>query len=116
MISNQKIKKLAQIAAEKSEVPKDIEKFVLTKMSKKELKDFLRYFRLELDRKRVYIVSSDEISKENMSILKKQYLDKEIIESLDQTIGGGIKIKDNDMVIDFSFKSYINDTIEKIKN
>ncbi len=116
MINKQKIKKLAQIAAEKPQIPRDVEEFVLTKMSKQELKDFLKYFRLELDKKRVYVVSSDAISKDNLNSLKKQYADKELIESLDQTIGGGIKIKDNDLVIDFSFKTFINDTIEKIKN
>lgn len=116
MINKQKIKKLALIAAENSKVPKDIEKFVLTKMSKQELKDFLRFLRIELDKRRVYVMSSEKLLPDNITIIKRLFGDKEIIETIDKSVGAGLKIRNNDLVIDFTFKNFINDTIEKIKN
>lgn len=116
MLNKQKIRKLASITAESSRVSRDIEEYVLTKMSKQELKDFLKYLKMELDKKRVYVISSEAVSKENLSLIKRKFEGKRIVETLDKSLGGGLKIRDNDLVIDFSFKKFINDTIERIKS
>lgn len=116
MINNQKIKKLAIIAASSSSIPEDIKSYVLTILGKKELKTFLSYYRRALDKKRVYITSSNEISSEMMKELKSIFDEKDIMTSIDPTVGGGLKLIEDDMVVDFTFKKYINDTIEKLKN
>lgn len=116
MINKQKIKKLALIAAEEKTIPQDIQKYVLENMGKKDLKTFLSYYKKALDKKRIYITSSDALTNENISMLKSVYNDKEIVSTIDSSLGGGFKLAEDDMVVDFTFKKYINDTIEKLKN
>lgn len=116
MINKQKIRKLAQIAASQSTMPRDVEEFVLKHMSKNELKDFLKFFKIELDKRRVYVISSDTLSGSVLNDLKDKFKDKEMVLSIDESLGAGLKIKDNDMVIDLSFQKYINDTIDELKN
>lgn len=116
MITKQKIKKIAQIAAMSDTIPQDIEKFVLEILTKQELKDFLRNYKNALDKKRVYISTSTEISKNDILELLPQFKNKEVILTADTTLGGGIKIKQDDTIIDFTFKKYIEDTIDKLKN
>lgn len=116
MLQKQKIKKLALIAAEKEAIPQDIEQYVLEVMTKQELKDFLRYYKSALEKKRVHITTSTLVSNMEMANLKEQFKNKSLIISEDKTLGGGIRIRENDTIIDFTFKKYINDTIEKLKN
>lgn len=112
----QKIKKLAQLAAENDTIPQDIEKYVLEVLSKQELKVFLRNYKSALDKKRIYISTSTTISKGDITNFLPQFRGKELILTTDETLGGGIKIKHDDTIIDFTFKKYIDDTIEKLKN
>ncbi len=116
MVTKQKIKKLAQLAAGNDSIPADIEQFVLEVLTKQELKDFLRNYKSALDKKRVYIATSTDIPKSEITKLLPQFKDKELILSTDKALGGGIRIKQNDTITDFTFKKYIDDTIEKLKN
>lgn len=115
-MTKQKLKKLAQLAAENDTIPQDIEKYVLEVLNKQELKVFLRNYKSALDKKRVYISTSTAITKSDISNFFPQFRDKELILTTDETLGGGIKIKQDDTIIDFTFKKYIDDTIEKLKN
>jgi F0F1-type ATP synthase delta subunit len=116
MINRQKIKKLAIIAAENKTIPADIEEFVLTQLGKQELKIFLGFYKKALTKKRVYITSSDHVSDEIIKTLKGIYKDKEILTTVDESLGAGMKLTEDDTIIDFTFKKYINDTIEELKN
>ncbi|MDO8269953.1 MAG: hypothetical protein Q7T54_04775 [Candidatus Levybacteria bacterium] len=116
MHNNQKLKKLALISAEATSIPKDIENFVLKCLNKQDLKAFLHYYKLELDKKRVYVSSTNVISGENLGLIKKMYAGKDIITIIDENLGAGLKLKHDDLVVDFTFKKYINDTVEKLKN
>jgi len=116
MIESRKLKKLAQIAASMPSIPKDIEEYVLSVLSKKDLKEFLEYYKIELSKKRIQITSSDILSEENMNMFKKMYKDREIMFTIDKSVGAGFVVKDNDMIADFSVKKLIDNTIEKLKN
>lgn len=116
MIQKQKIKKLAQLAAANKSIPKDIEEFVLTKLSKQELKDFLSFYRYELDNKRLYVAASKELSASEKTMLAGLFHNKELIVDIDKSLGAGLIIKNNDIVFDFSFRGLIDETITKLKN
>lgn len=116
MLNKQKIKILAQIAAKNDKIPIDIEEYVLKCLSKKDLKDFLRFYKTAIDKTKIYVSSPEELSNEGTNLLKNLYKDKDIVLSIDKTLGAGLKLKEDDMIVDFTFKKYINDTIEKLKN
>lgn len=116
MYSKDKLKSLAKIASQNSVIPQDIESFVLTKLNKLELKLFLRFYNLELQRKSVKVSSASELSKETINSIHDIFVEKNIENVIDPTLGGGIKLQQDDLIIDFTVKKYINDTIEELKN
>ncbi len=116
MMTKQKIKKLAQLAAEDDTIPQDIEKYVLEVLSKQELKVFLGSYKSALDKKRVHASTSTEITKSDFLNIFPEFKNKELMLTIDETLGGGIKIKQDDTIIDFTFKKYIDETIDKLKN
>ncbi len=116
MITKQKIKKIAEIAAHSAVIPDDIKTYVLEILTKQELKDFLRNYRNALDKKRVYITTSTDVSQNEIKELLPNLKGKELILSHDESLGGGIKIRQEDTITDYTFRKYIDDTIEKLKN
>lgn len=116
MVNKQKIKKLAMIAAKEKKIPSDIEEYVLKHMDKQELKDFLVFYKNALSKERVYVFSANSISSTNMDILKNHYNDRELIFETDETLGAGIRLVNNDLIVDYTFKNILDETIEKLKN
>lgn len=89
--------------------------FILNKLANSDLKIFTRFLRGELEKQRVYVTTSSQMTTATKKTLGFAYKGKEIIEIIDSTVGAGIKIQENDSIIDFTFKRYINDTINKLK-
>lgn len=116
MLNKNKIKKLAIIAANESKIPEDIQEFVLKNLEKSELKQFLKIFKSEIDKKRVYITSAKQLSDENLKELRQMYKADELVTNLDNNLGAGLKLRKHDIIVDFTFKKYINDTIDELKN
>lgn len=116
LMSKRKIRKLAQMAAANDIIPQDIERYVLEVLNKQELKVFLESYKSVLDKNRVYISTSTEISKSQVTNAFPQFRNKELILTTDETLGGGIKMRQDDTIIDFTFKKFIDDTIDKLKN
>lgn len=116
MVNKQKLKKLAIIAAKENKIPRDIEEYVLKHLEKQELKEFLWFYKNALSRERVYVSSSHPIAADNLELLKKRYNNKELIFDTDETLGAGIRLVDNDLIVDFSFKNILDETIEELKN
>lgn len=116
MYSKEKLKTLAKIVSQNSMIPQDIETFVLTRLNKLELKLFLRFYNLELQRRNVKVSSASELSNETIISIQDMFVGKNIENVIDPTLGGGIKLQQDDLIIDFTVKKYINDTIEELKN
>ena len=116
MISRQKIKVIATFAAREKVVSKDIVELVLTKMEKQELKLFFFYYKSEIDKKTAYVTSALPLSDESIKQLQEQLKGKDLVFKSDETLGAGFILKEDDTVVDFSVKNYINETIEKLKN
>jgi F0F1-type ATP synthase delta subunit len=113
-MNTEKLKKLAEISAKEKTIPEDIRRFLLTQLNKNDLKIFLRHYKNVLRNKRVYVTSSDNLSKDQQTNLKKSYPEKDLIFTTDSTIGAGIKIQDNDTIFDLTFKKHITDMIGEL--
>lgn len=112
----QKIKQLAILASQSNTIPEDISLYVINYLSKQDLKLFMRFYKNELDKKRIYVYSQEKLTDNNMKLLKNMYEKKDIILVVDHTLGAGLKIRQNDTIVDFTFKKYINDTIDTLKD
>lgn len=114
--TDQKIKKLAIIASQSDKIPSDIEEYILNYLGKQELKIFLKYFKSALEKKRVYVSSPADLRDESITMLKGIYKGKDILVDVNPSLGAGLKIRENDTIIDFTFRRYIDETIESLKD
>lgn len=109
------LKDLAKSCASSEKLSNKVVKYILDNLTKQDLKIFLSYYKTELDKKRVYVTASSTIDKDTMIALKNAYKGLDLEINYDKSVGAGIKIQQNDMIVDFTFKKYIEDTIEKLK-
>ena len=68
-----------------------------------------------MQKERAYVTSASGLSIESMQNLKELFRGKEIISEIDENVGAGIRVRQKDIIIDYTFKRYIDDTIEQLK-
>lgn len=111
---NSKLKKLAALVAREDLISKETEKFILS-LNRGNLKTFLMYYKLELLKNSAKVTTASALSSNEFKELKGIFKGKRLVAKVDDTLGAGIKIEHMDTVIDFTFKKYINDTIENLR-
>lgn len=109
-----KLKELAKSIAQEKSISREVEKFLLS-LSRANLKFFARQYREELKRNSTYITSASQLNADSVKELEGIFKNKRLIADIDESLGAGIRIEDNDNIIDFTFKKYINDTIDMLK-
>lgn len=109
------IKLLAQSCVNNPKLTEKTTAFILKGLTKRELKVFLNCYKIALNKKRIYITASSQLDKTALSLLKNTYKNYELEFTYDKDLGAGIKIQQNDMIIDYTFKKYISDTISQLK-
>ena len=109
------LKHLAIMLSREKTVSKATYDFILKSLSRKNLKTFLYFYRDSLQKKRAYVTTASGLSIKSLNNLKILFKGKEIITNTDDSIGAGIRIQQGDSIIDYTFKRYINDTIEQLK-
>ena len=109
-----KIRLLAKLTGKNRTISKEIGSFVLD-LNRKDLKIFLSNYRNSLQKNRAYATSASKLSAESSKKLAEIFKGKQLITAVDSSVGAGIMIKQDDSVVDFTFKKYINDTIEMLK-
>jgi len=107
MIKRKFIKKLAENSIKDGIVEKKIANFVLSKLSKKELKIYLFYLKKFLSEKKVTVLTAHELSDLQMKQIKNLFPGKQILFLVERGLGAGIKIKKADIILDFSAKGLI---------
>lgn len=108
------IKTLAKSLAKENLFSSNVVTFIL-KLGRDDLKYFLSNYKLGLKKNTVSVTSASEITSENLKEINQIYKNKRVIKKTDPRLGAGIKIEESDNIIDFTFKKYINDTIQMLK-
>ena len=109
------LKRLAELLAKEDTISKKAGDFILKSLNRKNVKIFLHFYENELEKKRAYVTSASKLSIESLNSLKELFKYKEIISNIDNAVGAGIKVRQADIIIDYTFKRYIDDTIELLK-
>ena len=108
------LKKLARVTVLNNNIDTGIREYVLTKLSRTELKEYLLHLKSLTQRNTVTVIGR-EITQELKKRIGNIYKDKQIIFVADDTISEGIKIIDNDTITDLTLENYIDNTIEELK-
>ncbi|HVT00877.1 MAG TPA: hypothetical protein VHE53_01420 [Patescibacteria group bacterium] len=108
------IKKLARLTAQSKKVDKKVADFIL-KMPRRDLALYLSYLKNSLNKTTVYVTSNIAVPTALKKTLIKEFSDKEVLFGIDKSIKDGIKVVNNDTVIDLSMNGYLDKTIGSLK-
>lgn len=115
MISNRYIKELAGATlSSNGEVNNKIAGFILNKLTKKELKVFLRKLKKINNESNVKVRYEGNMTVEIKKTIQQMYLDKNIIYEKDDNLGGGIMIIDNDMIVNYTVGGILDSRMKAI--
>lgn len=109
------LKQLAVLIAKENIISKKTSDFILKSLSRKNIKIFLHFYKNELQKKQVYVTTASRLSIGSLSTLKGLFRGKELILNIDAKVGAGIKVQQRDLITDYTFKRYIDDTIKLLK-
>lgn len=112
---NKKLIKELAISMAKTKTTKETASFVLKRLTKEELKDFLFVYKNEINKNKVTILSASILPSQSKEEIESKFANKDIFYEIDDSIGGGIKVRENDVISDFTFKNIINQTISALK-
>lgn len=113
-MNNKDIKQLAKSMA-KNAITKDVSSYILKRLTKEELKTFLYSFKNEVNKHQVIISTSGTPSATLKKNLEKKYAPRKIHYVINENLGGGIKIQENDIVTDYTFQNIVHQTINALK-
>lgn len=84
-------------------------------LNNRERKELLFYLKKEMNANTVGVISASSIPTEYLKKIKSIYEGKSVVVSVDETLGGGVIIKDGDTYINISLKNFMYRALESIK-
>lgn len=113
-MANIDLRQLAQLTASKKKVDAKLAKFILNRLSRKELIEYAHHLRTIADKNSVKILSQNPIDSKLKNSIVKRYPDKEVV-FIREDVGDGIKVVINDTIIDLTLTGITQTTVEKLK-
>lgn len=110
------LKKLAQMSIEDQKVNQSVALYVTKKLSKSDLKTYLLYLKQEVKNSTVYISTEDTLSEDLKTKFTHMFQNKNLEYSVDDTLGGGIYVKNADNIIDASIKGSVKTIVSQLKS
>lgn len=108
------VKKLTQISLENGKINSEVAEFVMTKFTKKNLKIYKKYLTKEISRQTV-VVKTANVDFDLEKKLKEHFAQKQIIIFEDNSLGAGMRIQQDDIIIDLTVKNMIHTTVKNVK-
>lgn len=112
--SDRKIFSLAKIVSKADQTDERVKRFLVAKLTRGELKLFLKYLEKEINKDRIIISVADGLTNDIKNKLKEIFKDKTLIFHEDKILGAGIKVKVQDDLIDMSVKGLIDSFTSRI--
>jgi hypothetical protein len=109
------LKKLASITIENGIVNEKVQKFVLEKLSRNDLKQYLFFLRNELASRKVTVKSPTEPGTAAKSVISGIFEGKSIQYETSGEIGAGIQIEFSDNILHYHIKNLIERTVNSVK-
>ena len=109
------IKKLARISAKQKKIGGKTAEFILKSFNRKQLTTYLRYLRKSVEENSVRIFSSIELNGNIKRDIESKFPGKDVFFHVDEEVGDGIRVQIDDTIIDLTTESYLNQTIEELK-
>ena len=116
-MNNSDLKKLAKLTVSDGETTAEVEKYVLEKLTRTELKAYLFYLKQEIKNRKVFVRTAGKPDKETIDKLKKLFEGRSVDMNFEQlqSLGAGIQIEYKDNLVELSLRNLISRSLENIR-
>lgn len=115
-MNNKQLRKLAQMTIQNGKVNNNVSKYVLSRLLKNELKQYLFYLKTVVSKNSIEVVSDTPLTAATKRQLVSVFPGKTINFTDNKKIGGGLFVRIDDTILDLSVKNYIKESISQLKN
>ena len=84
---------------------------IAEKLSRKELKNYIKLLKIQESKKEVYVTSPEKLSDADVKKIQALFPEKNIVRSLDKSMISGIKIVENDEEYEINLNRTFHDII-----
>lgn len=109
------IKKLARITIRNGKVNAKVAKYVIFKLTRKELIMYLSALKNIVYENSVRVMSARELSPQIKQTIRSKFKDRVVFFEQDKKQGEGLIIMVDDTIIDLTISGYIESTLEQLK-
>lgn len=109
------IQNVVQASYKNGKLDPDIVNKIADKLTRKELKEYIRLLKQEENKKIVTVTAPKELSEEEKKMFENLFSKKELVYNTDQKMIGGIKITDGDVEYEISLNQIFRDIIYHIQ-
>ena len=116
-MNNSDLKQLAKLTVSGGQTSADLEKYVLEKLTRAELKAYLFYLKLEIKNRKVFVRTPGKPDKEAVDKIKKLFAGEDIEVNFEQkqSLGAGIQIEYKDNLVELSLRNLISRSLENLR-
>jgi F0F1-type ATP synthase delta subunit len=91
-----KIKNLVELSYEDGQLNPEAVELIISRLSRKELKQYIRFLKQEENKKHVFVTSAKQINNKSREKIQHLFPKKQISYYMDPSMISGIKIVEND--------------------
>lgn len=114
-MTNDQIKKLAGNTIRNGKVNAKVAKYVIFKLTRKELIIYLTALKNIVYANSVRVMSVQELSVQLKQSIKSKFKDRVVFFEQDKEQGEGLKIIVDDTIIDLTINGYVESTLEQLR-
>ncbi len=110
-----KVKRLARVTLGPGDlIDESAAELAMTRLTRSELKEYLSELKREIAARRVLVSVSGPAGRVDDE-LRRRYAGSQTVVTSDESLGGGMKIRAGDDLIDASVKGLVSGTIDRLK-
>lgn len=116
-MNNSDLKKLARLTVSDGQTADELEKYVLEKLTRADLRTYLFYLKQEIKNRKVFVRTPGKPDKGTIEIINKLFEGKAVEMNYEQMqpLGAGIQIEYKDNLVELSLRKLISRSLENIR-
>lgn len=114
-MTNSQLRKAAKLIVLENKLDLKTAKYMVNKLTKAEIKSFLKYLKLEYEKHTVRVITSTDLPELLKKQLEEKYLNKKVIFKIDKNQKEGICVITNDTIINLTLDGYLAQTVDILK-
>lgn len=107
-----KLQKLVEESYKGGQLDEKTVEFIASKLTRHELKQYIRLLTQEENKKQVFVTSTSELDKSHKEKIQNLFPNKNVIYSVDSSMISGIKVVENDVEFEININRRFHDIIQ----